>query len=70
MQRRNVWSENCGTPAQWAEGAENRDAEGVEGVGNEKGIPPPQLPEGSGNVVSSLRGQRMPPAADNDFEAF
>jgi len=43
-----------------ARGAEDRDAEGVEGVGNGAGVSPPQPTRGLGSVVSSpsrIRGK-------------
>ena len=51
-----LWFDKWGDQAQEAEGTEHRDAEAVEGVGNEKGDTPLQLIRGLGSIESSPAG--------------
>jgi len=54
-----------------AEGVEWRDAEGIEGVGNEEGVSPSPADYGVwGSVVSSPSGVRGGAPAENEFGAF
>jgi len=51
-----------------ARGAEDRDAEGVEGVGT--GVSPSQADRGVWGVVSSPSGVRGGAPAESDYSAF